>query len=734
MPDQLFLQILNMSFTASIVILFVLLARLLLKKMPKIFTLALWMVVLFRLICPISFESILSLLPTKINPIPSEIVYSTTPAIDTGILAINQAVNTSLPLPTLGHSVNPLQIWLFLASRIWLMGIVILLIYSLISLSKLQKQLRPALPDGDNVYLVEHLETPFVLGIFRPKIYLPATLSPAEKPYILLHEQTHIRHFDHLIKLLAFFVLCLHWFNPLVWLAFFLSSRDMEMVCDEAVIRQLGHQVKRDYSTSLLNLATGKPILNGTPLAFGEGDTKSRIQNLLNYKKPNYWVTFLLVIAVMAVAFTLIANPIDQPASLSWVQGLEVEEIATIELVVMPSPDEERYHLFLPSDFGDVLAFIQKNHGNYLPNPEPITGESAMLYLTLKDGTIHHVGNIGNRYLIIDGDTYQTEANWLASWPYTKGSATLPPNFDFDTRPLLTMEALYELIERGIQLSWADFAQYQSQDVGSGLLILAYPIKDQAYQLLIGGSGSNQPPLYLRLTETDRDRCLDIAHAGLDDLTAFLDTQRQLDLRPMLMVDGNLYLETHRSISSKIDEATVRWQISSTVAQSQKPSQNGQSNFGAIGALYTTFGEDLAVQLNGQWFLFEKETPSKAENLFSATIIEHVDGQDLTQVQVTDEATINQLRSLLLIGELTKRESVNDSPNEASYLQIIFQAQEEIFYYYLYEKEGKHYLEQPYNSILEVSPDTKNAILALVTHPPGTQNISPDEPLMPEEN
>lgn len=309
MLDTLFLQILNMSFTASFVILFVLLARLFLKRTPKIFSYALWSIVLFRLVCPFSFESVISLLPAKPNPIPSDIMYAPIPQINTGIPTINDSINNLLPPATPNASMNPMQGLIFIGRILWLAGIAILLVYSMISLLKLLKRLKGAMHERGNIYISENLNSPFVMGFFHPKIYLPANLTEDEKKYILLHEQTHIKRLDHIVKLLSFFVLCLHWFNPLAWVAFFVSGRDMEMSCDERVIKSLGNEVKKDYSSSLLTLATGRRIVGGTPLAFGEGNTKTRIENVLNYKKPAFWVIIAAVITVATIGICLIANP-----------------------------------------------------------------------------------------------------------------------------------------------------------------------------------------------------------------------------------------------------------------------------------------------------------------------------------------------------------------------------------------------------------------------------------------
>lgn len=309
MLESLFLQLLNMSFTAGTVILSVMAARLVLKKAPKSYAYVLWSAALFRLVCPFSLESAWSLLPTKAAPITQGIARMAQPEIDTGIAAIDRFVNAALPPATPHASANPLQIWLSVGSLVWVAGIAVLLVYSAFTLRKLQHRLRGAAHVEGNIYLSGSIDTAFVLGVFRPRIYLPANLSPKEREYILLHEQTHIRRFDHIAKVLSFLVACAHWFNPLVWCAFFLSARDMEMSCDEAVIKKLGSDVKRDYSASLLTLATGRRVPGAAPLAFGEGDTKGRIKNVLNYRRPAFWVMAAAAVAVLCAVIGLMANP-----------------------------------------------------------------------------------------------------------------------------------------------------------------------------------------------------------------------------------------------------------------------------------------------------------------------------------------------------------------------------------------------------------------------------------------
>ncbi|PPK83298.1 beta-lactamase regulating signal transducer with metallopeptidase domain [Lacrimispora xylanisolvens] len=311
MLESVFIQLLNMSLTASIAIAFVLAVRTILRKAPKVFSYLLWSVVLFRLICPFSFESIFSLMPAKANPISQDILYMQTPKIDTGIGVINHSVNAILPAATPQTSANPLQILIVIFSHMWLFGVAAMLVYSLFALFRLKKELMNATLYRDNIFISSRIDTAFVMGIFCPKIYLPSNLNAAERSYILLHEQTHIRRLDHIFKLISFLALCIHWFNPFVWAAFFLSGKDMEMSCDEAVIKRLGDDVKKDYSASLLTLATGKRIVSGTPLAFGEGDTKGRIRNVLNYRKPGFWAVLVSVLAVVFVVIGLTTSPKD---------------------------------------------------------------------------------------------------------------------------------------------------------------------------------------------------------------------------------------------------------------------------------------------------------------------------------------------------------------------------------------------------------------------------------------
>ena len=326
---RLFPIVCNMSLTASVVILAVLAVRLLLRRAPKVFSYALWAVVLFRLLCPVSVTSAVSLMgalgapaqertqrTSAVEYVPADImIRSTAPAVtqlpQTPLPAETGGAVSDAPADTAPAAVPAMSFNepVFILTLIWLAGMVLLLAYSLVSLLRLRRRLVGTVRLRDNIYLADHIPSPFVMGLFRPKIYLPSTLTETERGYILRHEQYHLRRRDHVVKLLSFLALCVHWFNPLVWAAFILAGKDMEMSCDEAVVRELGEDIRADYSASLLSLATGRRIVAGMPLAFGEGDTGSRIRNLLNWKRPRPWVMAVCAVVCVGLIALCAANP-----------------------------------------------------------------------------------------------------------------------------------------------------------------------------------------------------------------------------------------------------------------------------------------------------------------------------------------------------------------------------------------------------------------------------------------
>ena len=362
--SELFLSILNMSLTTSYVIVFVMLIRLLLKKAPKFISYALWGVAAFRLIIPFSFESMFSLMPRNTNAvsIAHDIIYQQSPQINSGIEAVDSFVGRLLPVPATGVSVNPLQIYTEIGAYIWVLGLVALLGYSFVSIFILKKQLKSSDLIEGNIYEAKNLKTPFVLGVIKPKIYLPAGINAEERNYILLHEQTHIHRKDHVIKILAFFILSLHWFNPLVWIAFILMSTDMELSCDERVLKEMNEDIKKPYANSLLSLAAERHILNGSPLAFSEGNVKGRIKNVLNYKKPTFLVVVITMILAVVVTIGLVTNPIDVAKLFDNSESYAVSEKWAEAL--KNRDGKVRYELMAPESKADYYNSLVKINGD----------------------------------------------------------------------------------------------------------------------------------------------------------------------------------------------------------------------------------------------------------------------------------------------------------------------------------------------------------------------------------
>lgn len=300
-----FTLVLRGSLTASLVIAAVLLLRLPLRPAPKVFSYALWAVVLFRLLCPAGIQAPVGVpvydllrqppaLAGQTIPLPeaAAAAYHALSGADDGSLGIQQSDIARVTQPGISQA----QLWLTLGACIWLAGIGLIFIFAAFRLLALRRKLTGAMRLEDRIFLADHIASPFIFGLFLPRIYLPSTLPESEREYILLHERCHLRRLDHVTRFLAFLALGLHWFNPLVWLAFYLSGRDMEMACDEAVLNRLGPDIRAAYSASLLRLATGRKPLPGMPLAFGEGDTKYRVKNVMRYRRAG-----LLTIAAAAV-------------------------------------------------------------------------------------------------------------------------------------------------------------------------------------------------------------------------------------------------------------------------------------------------------------------------------------------------------------------------------------------------------------------------------------------------
>lgn len=310
---EIFQKALNMSIAAGWLILAVIALRLLLRRAPKRFRLLLWAVVGLRLALPWSIESALSLIPSA-QTLPEGIMLERAPVLDTGISALNGAINpgfTAAFTPELGASANPLQVLLPIAAALWMLGAAAMLLWALVSWLRLRKRVREAVRLEENVYECE-IASPFVLGLFRPRIYLPFSLENGERELVLAHERAHITAGDHIIKPLGWLLLAAHWYNPLVWLAYALFCRDIELACDERVVHGLSLSDRADYSQALLDLSRPRGGVRACPLAFGESSVKGRVKSVLSYKKPAFWLVLLAVVVCVGAAVCFLTDPKEE--------------------------------------------------------------------------------------------------------------------------------------------------------------------------------------------------------------------------------------------------------------------------------------------------------------------------------------------------------------------------------------------------------------------------------------
>ncbi|MGB4661799.1 MAG: M56 family metallopeptidase [Mobilitalea sp.] len=310
--EGLFLSLLKMSIVSSYIIILVIAVRLLLKKAPKVFSYALWAIVFLKLTCPFNFESTISLIPEQVSVFSIESMILPDADVNSsqintsGDTAVTKAVSEVQADNTVNRELSATDYLSFL----WLTGMVIIMLVNLISYIKLRKKLSTAINLRNNIYMTGNIPTPFVMGILNPRIYLPVELVEEEKIYIIQHEKVHIQRHDYLIKAAAYIISCIHWYNPFVWTAFRLMNHDMEMACDEKVLQNLGSSIKKEYSGSLLSLASDGKATGGISIAFGDNNVKNRIRNVLDYKKPALWIIIASSLIVAAVCIGLFFSPI----------------------------------------------------------------------------------------------------------------------------------------------------------------------------------------------------------------------------------------------------------------------------------------------------------------------------------------------------------------------------------------------------------------------------------------
>ena len=417
--SEIFLKIINMSISASYIVLAVLLLRLLLKKAPKWITVVLWGIVAVRLACPFSIESVLSLIPSS-EVVSPNIMTDKTPTINTGIPIINSALNPVISesfTPNPGDSANPLQIWIPVLTAIWIVGMVALLIYTVISYARVRRKIGTAVLYKDNIYQSENVVSPFVLGIIKPKIYLPFNMNEKDMEHVVAHEMAHIRRKDHLWKPLGFLLLTLHWFNPLMWLGYVLLCRDIELACDEKVIGELDHDARADYSEALLTCSVNRRMIAACPLAFGEVGVKDRVKSVLNYKKPAFWIIIAAVVACVAVAVCFLTNPKD-----SIYGETDPDKLSETQIALM---DRNPEYFGLDASKGlDVYVWqMAKNSYSFglLPHAEQGRDWIAHELMNLRGTSAEEMSVILSTYNIDEDDIYiipwqNPVSSYLAEW------------------------------------------------------------------------------------------------------------------------------------------------------------------------------------------------------------------------------------------------------------------------------------------------------------------------------
>ena len=547
--SELYLKIVNMSIAASWLILAVLVLRPVLKKAPKWVNVLLWGIAAVRLVLPFSIESAWSLIPSAETVSPG-IMMEGSPTIHSGIPAINSAVNPVLSesfAPAPGASANPLQIWIPVLAVAWAAGVALLLAYTAVSYWRLRRRVRTAVLLRDSIFQCEAVASPFVLGVIKPRVYLPFQLDEQAVEQVIAHELAHIRRRDHWWKPLGFLLLTVYWFNPLLWLAYVLLCRDIELACDEKVIRGLDNEHRADYTQALLTCSVSRRTVAACPLAFGEVGVKERVKSVMNYKKPAFWVVVLAVAVCAVVAVCFLTNPkSDEPDTLpllyshsydvievtyeasapatnfSMVAGQNTPVYAITDGMRLMSRGEhtagdewtdlgvlteteltkENFdELFFrggrwPS--GESASVIRKNNANAWM----LVYHQDVLYYVLqqKNGEVYLAFGYYDYSEKNDPYSDDTTIRWLYK---------LEADFDEDTgdAPRLSLDDVIVLSKKGHDLRWGDFESFAHADIGSGLYIWSFEI-DGLFTLMLGGgsTASETEPMYIRLAANDETK------------------------------------------------------------------------------------------------------------------------------------------------------------------------------------------------------------------------------------
>lgn len=417
--ENVFLELFNMSITASWLVLAVILFRFVFKKAPKSLRVFMWGLVAFRLVCPFSFESALSMIPST-ETVPQTIMTENTFRISSGIEMVDDSINEYLGdhyYEGVTVSTDAGSNFMSAIAIVWIVGMAVMLLYTAISYLRILKKVREATPLKENIWICDSISTPFILGCIKPRIFLPSSMNDRDLEFVVAHEKAHIKRGDHLWKPLGFMILTVYWFNPLLWLAYILLCRDIELACDEKVIKQMGAEIKKSYSEALINCSVPRKMISACPLAFGETGVKGRIKSVLNYKKPAFWVIVVAIISVVVVAICFMTNPqtndgpVDPPKEYlenkcgikNVTTGSKYEGVS-IEPITISMSGDSRYIELLwenqtvkPVSFGEP-SYIYRKDGNEWVEcklPENYAWHTIAYMLNPQGTTTHKYGLYG---------------------------------------------------------------------------------------------------------------------------------------------------------------------------------------------------------------------------------------------------------------------------------------------------------------------------------------------------
>lgn len=640
--NELFLKIVNMSISASWLVLVVLILRFVLKKAPKWVNILLWGIVAIRLICPFSFESALSLIPSA-ETFPEKVISGPSFDVQTGITPVDNRINDYLGdryFEGVTVPANNGNNIMTILTIVWTIGILLLVAYTVISYWRLRRKVDTAVRYKDNIFQSENVKSPFVLGIIKPRIYLPFNMNGQDLEHVVAHEQAHIHRKDHWWKPFGFLLLTIHWFNPLVWLAYVLLCRDIELACDERVIKELGNEQRADYTQALVACSVNRRMIAACPLAFGEVGVKDRVKSVMNYKKPAFWGVVLAVIVCVFVAVCFLTNPVTKN---NGTDGTVTEWFDYLE-----TPDEMvwdgRLEINLPEFPGVTFRW-------YPEKMEAVTEEGIV--------PLFHGMPIWNTYFCdLTGDripdlcsTYTFGSGIIDSriiiYDYANGASYELSDrgyFDFILRFNEADGYLYvdktkyntdELVETGrlvfknnsIQIE--GFSNEAHQVFRAEILeihdghYLVKPVEgswelNSADRIVVPISNAHPSP------EPEIGNVIEIEYSGeiLESYPAqiadvygikLIREAETWDLIPMVMVNGTLYLDTGHESTIEARCGVMDGEITSQVDGSKQPTVDDQSNFGTgYGYQYGATEGTIELFMNGKWWIFATEEARQA--------------------------------------------------------------------------------------------------------------------------